>query len=78
MADKEWKFPKFLDMEKYERLIMEFGNVFIANASYGERSHKDLKEFKSFTNNHQATLILQVGDTAVLHSRRLYALCLRS
>ena len=60
LGDKSWAFPKFYDMFKFGELICEFGSVAIASASYGERSHKDFKAAKLFTNNHKATLMNQV------------------
>ena len=60
LGGKSWAFPKFYDMYKFEELIREFGSVPIASASYGERSHKDFKAAKLFTNNHKATLMSQV------------------
>ena len=60
LGDKSWAFPKFYDMFKFGELIREFGSVAIASASYGERSHKDFKAAKLFTNNHKATLMNQV------------------
>eukprot|EP00891_Asterochloris_glomerata_P001128 jgi/Astpho2/1128/fgenesh1_pg.00020_%23_24_t len=61
LGGKSWAFPKFYDMYKFEELICEFGSVPIASASYGERSHKDFKAAKLFTNNHKATLMSQIS-----------------
>ena len=52
-------------MYKYEDLIREFGNVAVANASFGEHSHIDFKAAKQFTNNHKGSLMSQVGRRAV-------------
>ena len=52
IPEKKWNFPKFLDMHKFERFIQEFGWARAADTAHDERSHKDLKALKNFTNNH--------------------------
>ena len=47
-------------MIQFEELIREFGNVAVANASFGERSHIDFKAAKLFSTNHRSSLMCQV------------------
>ena len=53
IPEKEWNFPKFWDMHKFEHFVLEFGCARAADTAHDERSHKDLKALKNFTNNHQ-------------------------
>ena len=62
LPGKSWAFPIVYDMYKLEVLIRDFGNVAVANASFGERSHIDFKAAKPFTNNHRSSLMSQVGS----------------
>ena len=52
IPEKKWNVPKFLDMHKFESFICEFAWARAADTAHDERSHKDLKALKNFTNNH--------------------------
>ena len=65
IPEKNWNFPEFFDMHKFERFICEFGWACAADTVHDERSHKDQKALKNVSNNH-ADYLKQVS-TCLCH-----------